>query len=144
MLVATSPVPVEACWTLRAISWVAAPCSSTAEAMVVEMPLISSIVFWIELIASTVPLVAPWIWLIRWPISSVAFAVWLARPFGDLGRVPHQPKVRAATSPARAATNQKKTPVRRRGGQRTGGGVAMEKTTPRGRLEGTTRRSPSA
>jgi hypothetical protein len=33
-LVATWAVPWAACWTLRAISWVAAPCSSTAAAMV--------------------------------------------------------------------------------------------------------------
>ena len=35
ILVDTSAVPSAACWALRAISWVAAPCSSTAEAIVV-------------------------------------------------------------------------------------------------------------
>ena len=39
MLDDTSPVPAAACCTLRAISWVAAPCSSTADAIVVAMPL---------------------------------------------------------------------------------------------------------
>ena len=33
MLLATWLVPLAACWTLRAISWVAAPCSSTAAAI---------------------------------------------------------------------------------------------------------------
>ncbi|MBV8537958.1 MAG: hypothetical protein JO128_20340, partial [Alphaproteobacteria bacterium] len=40
----TSSVPTAACCTLRAISLVAAPCSSTAEAMVVAIVWISSIV----------------------------------------------------------------------------------------------------
>ena len=37
-------VPIDACWTLRAISLVAAPCCSTAEAMAVDTSLISPIV----------------------------------------------------------------------------------------------------
>jgi hypothetical protein len=37
MLAATWLVPAAACWTLRVISWVAAPCPSTADAMVVAM-----------------------------------------------------------------------------------------------------------
>ena len=42
MLLAISAVPCAACCTLRAISWVAAPCSSTAAAMVVAISLISA------------------------------------------------------------------------------------------------------
>jgi hypothetical protein len=44
MLLVTSLVPVAASWTLRAISWVAADCSSTAAAIAEEMPLISLMV----------------------------------------------------------------------------------------------------
>src|SRR5205807_10414992 len=33
MLVATCEEPIAACWTFRAISWVAAPCSSIAAAI---------------------------------------------------------------------------------------------------------------
>ena len=40
----TSFVPADACSTLRAISWVAADCSSTAAAIAEEMPLISLMV----------------------------------------------------------------------------------------------------
>ena len=39
ILAETSLVPAAACCTLREISWVAAPCSSTAEAMAVEISL---------------------------------------------------------------------------------------------------------
>ena len=52
MLDVTSWVPVEACSTLRAISLVAALCSSTAAAMVEAMALISPIVLPIVPIAS--------------------------------------------------------------------------------------------
>ena len=66
---------------LRAISAVAAFCCSTAEAMVVAIRLVSSIVVAIWRIAQTASSVAcciPAIWPV---ISSVAFAVWLASTF---------------------------------------------------------------
>ena len=49
----TCSVPFAACWTLRAISCVAAPCSSTAAAIVVAISLTSPIVRPMPLIAST-------------------------------------------------------------------------------------------
>ena len=49
----TSVVPAAACCTLRAISCVAAPCSSTAEAMAVAISLISPMVAPIDWIAAT-------------------------------------------------------------------------------------------
>jgi hypothetical protein len=48
---------------LRAISAVAAPCSSIAEPIVVAIALTSSIVAVMPWIASTASLVALWIWL---------------------------------------------------------------------------------
>lgn len=73
---------VGAVWlTFRAISLVAAPCCSTAEAMDVAILLTSSIVSLTPRMASTASRVAAWIWPIWAPISSVAFAVWLARFF---------------------------------------------------------------
>jgi magnesium chelatase family protein len=54
---------------------IAAPCSSTAEAIEVEIWLISLIVFTMPLIASTASLVADWMPEICWPISPVALAV---------------------------------------------------------------------
>jgi hypothetical protein len=56
----TSFVLSAVCWTLRAISAVAVPCSSTAEAMFVAIALIYSIVVVIPLIACTAPAVALW------------------------------------------------------------------------------------
>src|SRR5215475_10156145 len=53
MLEATCWVPCAACMTLREISWVAAPCSSTADAMVEEISEIRPIVPLISLIATT-------------------------------------------------------------------------------------------
>jgi len=41
MLSDTFLVPCAACWVLRVISWVAAPCSSTAAAMAVATSLTS-------------------------------------------------------------------------------------------------------
>ena len=58
MLADTSPVPAAACWTLRAISWVAAPCCSTAEAIAVAIWLISVMVEPMLSIAPTAFLVA--------------------------------------------------------------------------------------
>jgi len=49
----TSRVRDAACWVLRVISWVAAPCSSTAPAIEVAMVLTSAMVPPMRLIAST-------------------------------------------------------------------------------------------
>jgi hypothetical protein len=71
MLVATSLVPAAACCTLGLISRVAAPCSSTAPAIVVETrPMIPPI----SLMASTEPCVATCISAIWMLISLVALA----------------------------------------------------------------------
>src|SRR3979490_1975641 len=51
MLLVTCTVPVAACWTLREISWVEAPCSSTAAAMAPEIPEIRPMVLLIALMA---------------------------------------------------------------------------------------------
>ena len=75
----TSWLATAACWTLRAISFVAAPCCSTAEAIPEEIWRTWSITLAIDLMASTALRVSSCtaeIWL---PISSVALAVWLAR-----------------------------------------------------------------
>ncbi len=80
MLPVTSPVPAAACATLRTISCVAAPCSSTAAAIEVATVEISSIRAVIWPIALAAWPVEAWIVAI-WPvISSVAFAVWPAVP----------------------------------------------------------------
>src|SRR6202035_4042751 len=71
-------VPLAACSMLRAISRVAAPCSSTAAAMVEAISEVWAMVPPISLMAATESWVAvcmPAIWL---PISSVALAVWAA------------------------------------------------------------------
>src|SRR5450432_1733012 len=60
MLEETCWVPWAACCTLREISWVAAPCSSTAAAMVEEISDSLSMVPEISLIAFTDSLVAAW------------------------------------------------------------------------------------
>src|SRR3981189_88707 len=60
MLEETCWVPRAACCTLREISWVAAPCSSTAEAMVDEISDNFSMVPLISLIAFTESWVAAW------------------------------------------------------------------------------------
>ena len=78
MLDETSWVPVAACWTFDAISRVAAPCSSTAEAMVVAVSEMSEMTLPISWIAVTASRVSAWIAAIWAPISSVALAVWLA------------------------------------------------------------------
>ena len=82
MLRETSAVPEEASITLREISFVAAPCCSTAAAIVVCAWLMRSIVTLIWFIAMTKLPVDSWmaaIW--RLVMSSVARAVWLARFF---------------------------------------------------------------
>jgi len=53
MLAETSCVPCAACWTLAAISRVAAPCCSTAEAMEDEISGTCSMTVPIPLVAST-------------------------------------------------------------------------------------------
>ncbi|MBC8339339.1 MAG: hypothetical protein ISR51_04470 [Rhodospirillales bacterium] len=58
MLDVTSLVPAEACSTLRAISWVAEDCSSTADAMVVVISLTSPMVLPIPWMAVTASWVA--------------------------------------------------------------------------------------
>jgi hypothetical protein len=60
---------------LREISWVAAPCSSTAAAMVDEISESFSMVSLMALMALTESCVAAWMPEICWPISPVAFAV---------------------------------------------------------------------
>ena len=99
-LAETSPVPAAACCTLRAISRVAEPCSSTAAAIVVAIPLISRMVSLMPPMATTQSPVADWI-AVTWPaISSVALAVWLASPLTSAATTA---KPRPA-SPARAAS----------------------------------------
>ena len=75
MLADTCWVPCAACCTLREISWVAAPCCSTAAAMVEEISDSFSMVPLISLMALTDSWVAAWMPVICWPISPVAFAV---------------------------------------------------------------------
>src|SRR3954469_8301557 len=60
MLDETCCVPCAACWTLREISCVAAPCSSTAAAMVEEISDSFSMVEEISLMALTESSVAAW------------------------------------------------------------------------------------
>ncbi len=60
---------------LLEISWVEAPCSSTAAAMVDAISSTERIVSLIDPIAAAASLVAPWMAEICEPISSVAFAV---------------------------------------------------------------------
>src|SRR5258708_14295258 len=75
ILASTCEVPSAARCTFREISCVAAPCSSTADAMVAEISDIRAMVAPISLIAVTESLVADWMSAICWLISSVAFAV---------------------------------------------------------------------
>ena len=100
MLEETCWVPCAACWTLREISCVAAPCSSTAAAMVEEISDSFSMVPLISLMASTNSWVAAWMPVICWPISPVAFAVCSASAFTSEATTA---KPRPA-SPARAAS----------------------------------------
>src|SRR6478735_350124 len=75
MLAETCCVPFAACCTLREISWVAAPCSSTAAAMVEAISDILPMVSPISLMAATDSWVAAWMPVICWLISPVALAV---------------------------------------------------------------------
>ena len=96
----TDSVPVAASATLRTISWVAAPCSSTAAAMELAMPLISRMRPAMPSMAWTAWPVEPWIWAIWAEISAVALAVWSASAFTSVATTA---KPRPAT-PARAAS----------------------------------------
>jgi hypothetical protein len=96
----TCCVPSAACWMLREISWVAAPCCSTADAMADEISESFSMVPEISRIAFTDSWVAAWMPVICWPISPVAFAVCSAKAFTSEATTA---KPRPA-SPARAAS----------------------------------------
>ena len=85
---------------MREISWVAAPCSSTAAAIVDEISDSRSMVAPMSLMALTDSCVAVWIPAICWPISPVAFAVCSASAFTSEATTA---KPRPA-SPARAAS----------------------------------------
>ena len=84
MFLAISLTPWAASFTLRPISLVVAVCSSTAEAMLLEISLIWLMMVVISSIAVTAPLVTPWMASIFWLISSVALAVCLAKAFAGL------------------------------------------------------------
>ena len=75
ILVFTSSEALESYWILLDISCVAAPCSSTAAAIVDAISSTVLIVLLIEAIALTASPVALWIAATWLPISSVAFAV---------------------------------------------------------------------
>src|SRR6266511_2998691 len=100
MLEDTCWVPIDACCTLREISCVAAPCCSTAAAIVDEISDSFSMVPLIAWIAFTDSWVAAWMLVICWPISPVAFAVCSASAFtSDATTAKPRP-----ASPARAAS----------------------------------------
>ena len=73
MSAAPCEVPSAARCTLREISWVAAPCSSTADAIVADISEIRPMVELISLIAPTESSVADWMSAICWLISLVIF-----------------------------------------------------------------------
>src|ERR1700754_2620088 len=74
MLLDTSLVPPAACWMLRAISRVAAPCCSTAAAMAVVTSLISPMVWPMLRMAPTAEVATCCMLTICRRISSVGFA----------------------------------------------------------------------
>nr|WP_315782592.1 MULTISPECIES: hypothetical protein [unclassified Bradyrhizobium] len=74
-------MPIDACWMLREISCVAAPCPSTAAAMADEISDSFSMVPEISQMARTDSCVAAWMLPICWPISPVALAVCSAGAF---------------------------------------------------------------
>src|SRR5260221_5075148 len=100
ILASTCEVPSAARCTFREISWVAAPCSSTADAIVAEISDIRAMVAPISLIAVTESLVADWMSAICWLISSVAFAVCSASVFTSAATTANP----LPASPARAAS----------------------------------------
>src|SRR6185437_1692111 len=100
MLSDTFLVPCAACWVLREISWVAAPCSWTAAAIAVATSLTSPMMPPMLLMASMASPATFWMSAICSEISSVAFAVWLASDFtSDATTAKPRP-----ASPARAAS----------------------------------------
>jgi len=100
MLEATSWVPCAACWMLRAISLVAEPCSSIAEAIAMPIWSISVITSTTFLIAATVSSLALWIAATCSEISVVALAVWPASDFTSEATTAKP----LPASPARAAS----------------------------------------
>src|SRR5207253_2458270 len=100
MLAETICVPCAACCTLREISCVAAPCSSTAAAIAEEISESFPMVPEISWMAPTESWVAAWIPVICCPISPVALAVCSASAFtSDATTAKPRP-----ASPARAAS----------------------------------------
>ena len=93
-------VPAETCSTLRAISWVAELCSTTAEAIVTAISLTWRTVPAMPWIASAAPMSPPGSRRSGAPISSVALAVCVA---SDLTSLATTAKPLPA-SPARAAS----------------------------------------
>src|ERR1700680_1919553 len=100
ILASTCEVPSAARCTFREISWVAAPCSSTADAIVAEISDIRAMVAPISLIAVTESLGADWMSAICWLISSVAFAVCSAGALPSAATTANP----LPASPARAAS----------------------------------------
>ena len=92
--------PLAASATLRPISLVVTVCSSTAEAMLLEMSLIWLMMALISSMAVTAPLVSVWMASIFWLISSVALAVCLASSLTSLATTAKP----LPASPARAAS----------------------------------------
>src|SRR5215510_10422153 len=84
MFWAISLLPLAASATLRLISPVVAVCSSTALAIVFWMSLIWLMILPIWAMASTAPLVSPWMASILRLMSSVALAVCLASSLTSL------------------------------------------------------------
>ena len=100
MFWAISLLPLAASAMLRLISSVVAVCSSTALAMVFWMSLIWLMILPIWAIASTAPLVSPWMASILRLMSSVALAVCLASSLTSLATTANP----LPASPARAAS----------------------------------------
>lgn len=101
MLPDASLVPCAASWMFRAISLVAEPCSSTAEAIAFAIPLMPLIVLSMSPIASTAFAVAVCMAATWAAMSSVALAVWLDRDLTSLATTANP----RPASPARAASN---------------------------------------
>ena len=98
--VVTSRVAAAVCCAVRVISAVAAPCCSTAAAMLAAIVLTCSITRAISWMAFTASCVAPWMWPIWLPISSVALPVCCARLFTSEATTAKP----LPASPARAAS----------------------------------------
>ena len=100
MLVDTSCVPSAACWKFRPISLVAADCSSTADAMLLDISFTRVMIWPMVPIAPTATLVWAWISEIWADISSVVLAVWLVSCFTSLATTAKP----LPASPTRAAS----------------------------------------